>query len=142
MRKTHCAHCGDTGLARFYYDRRNKSHVFLAPEFLSLPAALQWELRCQTALCDCRPGLDHPKRACTTVIHRHGQEQRVPTWPRMETIRTRAAQRQQKDAKTLGAPNDPQERPIRALDAPNALESLADNEHEKGNPREQITVRF
>lgn len=108
VRKTDCPHCGDTGRARYYCDRRHKGRVFLATEFIQLPAALQRTLSCQTALCDCSRGRERTERIETAGTRPHGQERAVSVWPQLEAIRRLAARRPRQEAEIIGAQSNAQ----------------------------------
>lgn len=103
-----CHECSDKGLASFFaeYDPRSDRYVpgrvYLRSEAMALPQEQYDRLRRHTAVCDCQAGHVRPERALTVMrwSDKHGCEVEVPTYPKLEHIRTIAGRRQDGDAQT------------------------------------------
>lgn len=107
LRRSDCHHCGDTGLARFWYDPQNARRVWTQPQYLTLATTTAAALRVSTCLCTCPAGQRRPERDLTTVLPYHGRERVLPTYPRLERIVQLAEQRRaQEHPVTAGAAPD------------------------------------
>lgn len=97
--QSRCRECSDTGIARFYHDHRDTTRVYLASEFLELPAELLKPLKVGSAICDCQMGNDRPERNWThdTWSAEHGGKIKINVYPRMKRIRQLAARRRERD---------------------------------------------
>jgi hypothetical protein len=102
-RRARCPHCADSGMARFYHDRKEHRRVWLAPEFPDLPAAMRFQLDCASAICDCRVGQQRPERAWMATIRYQGVDRQVPAFPLLELIRELASRRQWAASRAIGA---------------------------------------
>ena len=91
-----CDFCGDSGMARFYYDPKDKRRVWLPDEALDLPDAILGRTRCVEAICDCPIGKDDRRR--NFECQRFPSEKKlIHTYPRIENIRKLAARRMERE---------------------------------------------
>ena len=91
-----CDFCGDSGMARFYYDLKDLRRVWLPDEALDLPDAILSRAKCVEAICDCKIGTTDPRRGWK--CRRYPSEKKlIHTYPRMETIRKLAALRLERE---------------------------------------------
>ena len=90
--KSHCTECGDSGMARYYYDPTDSRRCFLGHEALELSDGEIHALRISQAICDCRTGeRDHRRELMVENRNTRGM---MTLYPRIETIRAISATRQ------------------------------------------------
>ena len=88
-----CEDCGDSGMARFYYQPADERIVYTGHEAMGLVEKELLPLRIGHAICDCPRGINDQKRSITTV-NRNNNDRAMYVFPRFETIRSISASRQ------------------------------------------------
>lgn len=94
-----CRDCGDSGMARFWFDPASERRVWDEAEYLGLPRPEQARLRIGQALCTCSRGMARPERGWKTTVRYQGRERSVSVVPLMEVIRSLAARRRQEEVR-------------------------------------------